>query len=425
MFSTERKSTDKLDRSYVLVFLYILLLIQDCLVAIGISIMGFCDEAFSIVFILVVLLYLIKNNFLLEMTRYEIILMQLYFCFVLIGIVSNIINSDQTILYVLLDILTSSKMFLAIVGAKIIFSNGISFNVKNHLRIVTKTYIVILFVFAIHDWFSVPFFKVGHDNAMMGFASKYLYLMYSNPTYLAAYAIAALIVLIYTAERKNIWTYIFMDAMVIILTTRSKAWGFLCLAFLIYWISNKASSTKSVWKRMVVIFPIAFATLLLVAMDKIIIYFFTPSHYSPRAILLNEGIALAKELFPLGSGFGTFCSVAAITTNKGTGLLPYNNTAYYDAFWACISGQFGILGIIIFVAMISVILCEIMSLLKYNRRAWYVAVLALSYLVITSLGETSFFSQYSVLFGIVIGGCCTCNRTGNLGVNNEKDFSFK
>lgn len=425
MFSAERRSNNKSDKRHVLVLLYILLLIQDCLVTIGIPIMGFYDEAFSIVFILIIFLYLIRNNFLLELTRYEIMLVALYFGFVLIGIISNIINSDQTISYVLLDILTSSKMVLAIAGTKIIFKNGINFKIKNHLLIVTKIYIVILFVFAMHDWFFTPFFKVGYDNAVMGFASKYLYLMYSNPTYLAAYAIASLIVLVYTGDEKKIWIYIFMDAMVIILTTRSKAWGFLCLAFLIYWISNKASSTKSVWKRMVVVFPIAFATLLFVAMDKIIIYFFTPSHYSPRAILLSEGVALAKELFPLGKGFGTFCSVAAITTQKGTDLLPYNNTAYYDAFWACISGQFGIFGIIIFVAMISVILCEIMSLLKYDKRSWFAAVLALAYLAIASLGETSFFSQYSVLFGIIIGVCCTCNRTDDLGVNYEKDFSFK
>lgn len=97
--------------------------------------------------------------------------------------------------------------------------------------------------------------------------------MYSNPTYLAAYSIAALIVLIYTQGNKTPWAFMIMDAVVIALTTRSKAWGFLCLAFLIYWITNKAPSVKSLWNRLVIIIPTGIMAVLFVAMDKLVIYF--------------------------------------------------------------------------------------------------------------------------------------------------------
>ena len=235
--------------------------------------------------------------------------------------------------------------------------------------------------------------------------------MYSNPTYLAAYSIVALIVLIYTQEKKSQWIFMIMDAVVIVLTTRSKAWGFICLAFLIYWITNKAPNVKSLWKRLVVVIPTGFMTVFLVAMDKVIIYFFTPSHYSPRSILLNAGIERAKKFFPLGNGFGTFCSVAAITTGRGTDILPYNKSAYYDAFWACIMGQFGFLGTIVFIIMIVMLLIDVMSLMRFDRKSWYAGLFSLIYLIIASLGETSFFSQYSIGFGVVIGMSLSCKNS--------------
>lgn len=398
----------------LLLILYVLFLFQDCFVAMGLSIFGLYDEILALICVGIIIINIIKNHGVIKESHRGMFLMFLYWTFIIIGVASNLANSDQKIQYILLDILTCSKMILGVAGAKIIFSNGVSQEFKDYLRTVTKIFITVMFVLALHDWFFSPFFQVGYDNAILGLASKFLYLTYSNPTYLAAYSIVALIVLIYTKKNKTPWIFMTMDAVVIILTTRSKAWGFLCLAFLIYWITNKAQSVKSLWNRLIIIIPTGIITVLFIAMDKLTIYFFTPSHYSPRSILLNVGVGKMKKLFPLGNGFGTFCSVAAISTGRETNLLPDNKSAYYDAFWACITGQFGFLGTLVFIIMIATLLFEIMSLIRYDRSSWYVGLFSLAYLIIASFGETSFFSQYSIGFGAFIGMALSCvndNRT--------------
>lgn len=402
-------------RDNLICFLYILFLLQDCFLKMGISIFGYYDEILAILCGGLAFLNIIRNHFVLKEQRFEIVVLVSYWIFILIGLASNLINSDQTILYVLLDILTSSKMLLGIAGAKVVFANGVNEKLKNGLLKITIVYIVCLFFLAIHDWFFSPFFEVGYDNTLQGIASKYLYLIYSNPTYLAAYAIAALIVFVYTEKKNTPRIFLIMNVVVIVLTTRSKALGFVCIAFLLYWVTDKAANVKSIWNRLLVIIPTGITAALFVAMDKIILYFFTPSHYSPRSILLNAGISRAKEYFPLGNGFGTFCSVAAITTGKGTNLLPYNKTAYYDAFWACITGQFGFLGTVAFVVMILALMYGIMSLIQYDRKSWYAAIFSMLYLLIASLGETSFFSPYSVGYGILIGMALSCRSATKKG----------
>ena len=399
---------------YVFWMLYIIFLLQDCFVTMGISAFGYYDEFLSMLFLIVLALKIVANHFTIRISLPGMITLMMYFIFIIAGLAGNILHANQTFIYILLDILTSSKMILGLIGAKIFFPNGLGEEKSIGLLKITKIYIVVLFVLAVHDWFMTPFFQVGYDNAILGLASKYIYLMYSNPTYLAAYAIAAMIVLIYIDEFHGSWPFIVMDSVVIVLTTRSKAWGFLCFSLLIYLITNKSSSVKSIKNRIAMVVPLGIATVLFVAMDKIIVYFFTPTHYSPRSILLQEGISLAKKYFPFGNGFGTYCSVAAITTGRGLELLPYNKTAYYDAFWGCMTGQFGFLGTAAFVGLIGVLLVDSMSLIQFDKKSWYAAIFAFAYLLIASLGETSFFSQYSVCFGFMIGLALTCKRRKNV-----------
>lgn len=399
---------------YVFWMLYIIFLLQDCFVTMGISAFGYYDEFLSMLFLIVLALKIVADHFTIRVSSNGMTTLIMYCVFIIAGLAGNILHSNQTFIYILLDILTSSKMFLGLIGAEILLPHGLGEQRSKGLQKITKIYIFVLFVLAVHDWFMTPFFQVGYDNVILGLASKYIYLMYSNPTYLAAYAIATMIVLIYIDEFHGSWPFIVMDSVVIVLTTRSKAWGFLCFALLIYLITNQSSSVKSVKNRIAVAFPLGIATVLFVAMDKIIVYFFTPAHYSPRSILLQEGISLAKKYFPFGNGFGTYCSVAAITTGRGLGLLPYNKTAYYDAFWGCMTGQFGFLGTVTFVGLIGIILVDSMSLIRFDKKSWYAAIFALVYLLIASLGETSFFSQYSVGFGFMIGLALTCKKRNNV-----------
>ena len=301
--------------------------------------------------------------------------------------------------------LTCSKFILGLFCAKVIFRRGVSIEIKKCLRWITRVYIIVIFSLSVHDWFMKPIFKVLYDSVSSGFSTKALCLFYSNATYLAAYAIIALIILIYTKEKNDrlFYVYVGLCFFVIFTTTRSKSWSFLCITILIYMLTLDVSKKKSLKQRLLIIIPAGCLAAVLVAWNKIILYFFTPSHYSPRSILLQGGIAIAKECFPLGSGFGTYCSLAAVLTNKGIDVLRYS-TAYYDNFWACMIGQFGFIGTVLYIAMIICVIADIMFLFQNeNKNLWYVAIFAILYLLIASLGESSFFSQYSLGYGFVIG----------------------
>ena len=97
-----------------------------------------------------------------------------------------------------------------------------------------------------------------------------------------------------------------MTIIPIILTMRSKAWGFLVLFFIIVLV------TRKLWLRTPFgLGMFSLPMIIIVAWDKIKLYFWDSGNYSPRLIILQDGWALAQEHFPLGTGFGTFCSVGA------------------------------------------------------------------------------------------------------------------
>ena len=146
--------------------------------------------------------------------------------------------------------------------------------------------------------------------------------------------------------------------------------------------------------------------------NKIQYYLLDNSDFA-RAMLYGTSFVIAREHFPLGSGFGTFGSFISgkiysplyykYGLSNIYGLTENNNSYISDTFWPMILAQFGFLGLILFVAIIGIIFHKIWSIRKLNKYYFLSSMCLMLYLLIASTSESSFVNYYAVYFFIMLG----------------------
>lgn len=392
---------NKIIEQYLITGIYILFLLQDPLAGYwGISIFAQFDEILAIISIFAIFVQWSRIHFRLIYKKNLIRAISAFLSLVLVGVLSNLATQYQSLPFVFLDILTCSKMYIGITCACSLFPHGLAEKTKKSLSTITVLFICVYFILAMHDFLFPPLLSVLYDGGL-----KCIALAYSNVTYLAGYGIVLFSVLFLTRKyQKHFVLLALLSSITVCLTFRSKAMGFLCCAWMLYLTLRKGNAKQSE-NKLILTAPFVLAGMLLIAWDKISLYFFTESHYSPRDILLNIAMDLAREHFPLGTGFGTFCSVASLSNISPIyGKYGYNYfAAVYDMFWGCLIGQFGVLGTICFVISIIFIGFAIWKKQNKCKETFFCGLFLLLYLCIASLGECSFFSPYSIGYGFLIG----------------------
>ena len=150
------------------------------------------------------------------------------------------------------------------------------------------------------------------------------------------------------------------------------------------------------------------------AYDQFAIYFMS-GDWSARAVLFTDAVGIAKKFFPFGAGFATFGTNMSVVSysplyyelgyNKINGMSKLTASYLNDGFWQACLAQFGVIGVILFVALIYFLF---RATLKYKiseiGAMRYFSILALNiYLIIASIGELSYFSPYALVYFIVLG----------------------
>lgn len=398
----------------ILAIIYTIFLLQDPLQFYwGISIFAWFDEALSLFCALYILLFVAKNNGKIKVSRYDCHILLLSVLWVCIGIISSVVSEYQSFQYVILDIFTCMKMYIGYFFAKSILKKGISERTRLFLAKETSFVVIVYFALTLNDMFLTPFFPILMDGGL-----RSIQLLYSNVTYLAAYGIVLFVMLFYTRDLQRCFLLkIGMCSAFVFLTFRSKAMGYLVVVWMIFLMIDKLNEAR-LRTRLLVSVPAVVVAAVMVAWDKIVIYFFTPNHFSPRSILLKESIHLASERFPLGLGYGSFCSVASIIHRSPV----YDEIGYdyfsavYDMFWGNIIGQFGFVGAACFIGTMILMYLEIRRIRVIDKNRYFMAVFGLIYLMIASLGECSFFAPYSIGYGLAIG-----LAFAGIGGENEKN----
>lgn len=397
--------------------LFCIFLLQDA-IALKISWVSYLDEIETGIVLLIILFGWLKGKRILlerDVTR----LLGIWILFIICGLIGNIISQYQSGLFVLIDLLTYSKLVINFVAVQMFFKPSGCNIYEDSVRISSYVITLILLSLVIHDTYFEPIFPYLNDR----YGTRSLQLFFSNQTYLAVTGVLLMIIhYCFGENRKGTWIWIIMDSIIVISTFRTKALGFVVVALVTIFLFSRMKYINR--KNIMVVGLCLIIVAVYVGWDYLDYYFLSGNKYSIRLLLLNGGIELANIAPPFGMGFGTYCSLASkMNVSPVYSLLGMSNIylarSMYDVFWGAVIGQFGYLGLSVYLYYIFGWIRHIIKWKSCNNRLFWSGLLLLIYLVIASLGEASFNTYYTCIIGVFLG---YMNRRKECNRENEKNI---
>ena len=318
-------------------------------------------------------------------------------------IMGNIIYRYQSVGLVLLDAYTNFKFFGTLIAALIIFERSDYWYDTKKISKVVNSISTILFSLVVIDFL----FKVfPADGERFGLRPEQL--IYTLPTYLVG-AVVFLLSLQLMFFRNNNVKYIIMNLITMSLTLRSKALAAVIVFCIIYWVVQIRKKKFKVW-HLVVIGIVG----IFIAWSQIRFYYIELSGASARSLLTITSVKIAKDYFPIGTGFASFASHAASMNyspvyykyglNNFWELSNANPSGYFDdTFWPIILGQGGLLGIVSYLFLLVRLFITNIKIRKYNKHLYAMVLFVFSYLLISSTSEPSFNNSIAIPLAMVLG----------------------
>lgn len=356
------------------------------------------DELFT----LVLIAYVLIDYRFIGKEKNSLILAGLLFW--LMGWVSTIVFRYQPIVPTMIDALLIIDRFFVGYLATVIFCNKHGKkSISQSILIWAKFITIFIFGLAVVDVVIGPIFPRGDYRLFM----NGLQLFFPHATYLAAATATLLIYFGYMNSKHNdMLLYMLMNTIVTFCTMRSKAMGFVLLYWMIY-IFVFVLKNKHVMPMMLLG---AFAAAVL-GYQQIDDYFLNTNRFSPRSIMLKDGLALLWKHFPFGTGFGSYGASVAINYYsplyvmlgypENRGMSPEDSSFLTDCFWPTVFAQFGFIGSCAFIVLIVMFLKLSIDKIKKNRNAGFAMLATLLYLLISSMAESSFFNPIAFLLMIM------------------------
>lgn len=383
-------------KNMVISILFLILLFITCLENLSNTLLiKFLFKHIDEGLVVLLLIYDLFHISLLIKQKSKLIVRWLLFLFV--GLVSTFVYQYQDILVSLIDMVTIISRFIIAYLAIYVYAQKSKRNLSDAVLWIAKLITIILLFLSFHDLIMNPFFARGDYR----YFTNSLKLMFPHPTYLAACGVTLFIYFGYKGTKKYKF-YLFASAFLVLSTQRAKALGFLAL-YIVFLILLKGKYGKKHPIQMALMGGCAAA---IVGWEQIVEYFFTTS-YSPRLLLLQDSVSIALNSFPFGVGYGAFgSSVAAEYYSPVYMYLGYYNnwgmssdyTAFLsDNFWPTVIGEFGFIGLFIFISIIIVLLKYSLETYKLDKTAGFSMFSIMGYMILTSLAETSFFNPTSML----------------------------
>ena len=384
----------------LLLIIVILLFLFSTVVEEYITIFNYYDEAIALVGLAAIFL---KQRY----NKSEIKLLLFAMLFVMITLLANFIFKYQKISVAFSDAFLNIKFWLALFFG-IVSSNY--FQIEKNRKLVSAFIkkIVILFgaLFVIDNLFGIftPIIRNGLRST---------HLFYWQPTYLVAYCVFMIMVLISLDNNRSTIKYMILLLFLMFTTYRSKAVAAIVVFIDIYYLAF-IRKKKVTAKTFLIFLPIV----ILIGWEQIHWYFFSNIRLdSARNVLTITAFKIACKNFPFGSGFGTFASRLSgiyysplydffgISSVNGLRRLDYGYIS--DSFWPMIIGQSGFIGCLLFILMIIILYKKIYSLQFYNKDYYIACFMGFSYLLIASIAESSFVHPIMMpiawWFGLLIG----------------------
>lgn len=367
------------------------------------------DEVAAVLAALILLFEFLSSRLKKKISRILLLLGLL----ILEGLISNFFKGPHRSLFIILvDVLTVCKPFLIVLAIVQISNEGSFDNVRERTQIFIKLFLGISMIFFVLNLFGIvsmtqeTVFSIPNFKFFFGF-----------PVSFAIFVYTLFLLLVDNNRSIFVQKYFWISIILICFTLKSQSLFFAIVLISLYLLVNRSKGSLHIKK---VFFPVIVGALF--AIPALINYFATAA-YSPRKILLEDGINLARLNFPFGTGFSTFGSPIAsqvyspIYVEKGYyflfGLGENGDTSFLsDMFLASIIGQFGIIGLLIFFFLI----LELLKLLSKDRAITNVNIVATAGLisVIAVTMASSFFTSSIGCFFLAIVALVISERKKNI-----------
>ena len=411
------KKKKKENFNYYLFIITIYLLIFQNIIETFFQPMKYFDEVLSLLCIPIIVITLIKKKQKTVFKKDDLIMLLLLFSLYVIGMYSSLKYMYQPIDIALSDSLLVFKFFLVYIMSNHILTEEYielkRFKINKHIKFI----VILLFFLTICNYV----FKVWPvSNYRFGIMTNKLF--YGHPTNLSAICIFLISLLILTSkkESKN-HIYIFFLFIILLSTLRFKAIGAAIIVLLIIIYIKRTNKKLSLGK-------VGFLGVIAILLVwNSISYYYISFDGSARKVLNDTSIEIAKDYFPIGTGFGTFGSYFSTVSyspiylkygiNNIYGLTNGNAIFVSDTFWPMIIGQFGIIGTICYILLIFHIYRKIQNEYDFENTNMYIAkMICFIYLIISSTSESSFVNPISIPLALIIG----INIFNKKGLINEE-----
>ena len=363
------------------------------------NVFGILDEAMSAVIVIIAIINILSSRKKYVICKNNKKILVSVLALIIIGVIGNLKTDYQTIIPALKDAVCVFKGIITYVFIPLCLSNlkldEYLTIINNHLKIITGLVFLTVVGNLLFDIF--PYYEIR-------FGIKSQQIFFTHPTYLASFSVIIIILLsVNLREHKENKKYIILMLLVLASTLRFKSIAFIPIYMYLYYIVFKK-------QRKLQLLDVGILCVLggVFAISQVMEYFNNPDW--ARNVLTMNSLNIAKDNFPIGTGFGTYASWVSgesysniyydynISTTWGISPDFYEFIA--DTFWPMIIGQFGVLGLGIYIYILLRIYKNIMN--NDNLDYYFGQILTLLYLIILSMAEASFSGQIVVVYMALI-----------------------
>ena len=363
------------------------------------NIFGILDEAMSAAIVIIAIINILSSRRKYVICKNNKKILVSVLALIIIGIIGNLKTDYQTMIPALKDAVCVLKGIITYVFIPLCLSNlkldEYLTIINNHLKIITGLVFLTVVGNLLFDIF--PYYEIR-------FGIKSQQIFFTHPTYLASFSVIIIILLsVNLREHEENKKYIILMLLVLASTLRFKSIAFIPIYMYLYYIVFKK-------QRKLQLLDVGILCVLggVFAISQVMEYFNNPDW--ARNVLTMNSLNIAKDNFPIGTGFGTYASWASgesysniyydynISTTWGISPDFYEFIA--DTFWPMIIGQFGVLGLGIYIYILLRIYKNIIN--NDNLDYYFGQILALLYLIILSIAEASFSGPIVVVYMALI-----------------------
>ena len=363
------------------------------------NIFGILDEAMSAAIVIIAIINILSSRRKYVICKNNKKILVSVLALIIIGIIGNLKTDYQTMIPALKDAVCVLTGIITYVFIPLCLSNlnldEYLTTMNNHLKFITGLVFLTVIANLLFDIF--PYYEIR-------FGIKSQQIFFTHPTYLASFSVIIIILLsVNLREHEENKKYIILMLLVLASTLRFKSIAFIPIYMYLYYIVFKK-------QRKLQLLDVGILCVLggVFAISQVMEYFNNPDW--ARNVLTMNSLNIAKDNFPIGTGFGTYASWASgesysniyydynISTTWGISPDFYEFIA--DTFWPMIIGQFGVLGLGIYIYILLRIYKNIIN--NDNLDYYFGQILALLYLIILSIAEASFSGPIVVVYMALI-----------------------